>query len=69
MYLYHSDKLDEGQEFIVTGDKSQLQPKVSQVWWSSDQCPFPGSNLGPGSPHSVVWGAADQAVIMSKMMQ
>ena len=54
MYLYHADKLDEGQEFIVTGDKSQLQPKVSQVWWSSDQCPFPGSNLGPGSPHSVV---------------
>ena len=38
MYLYHADKLDEGQEFIVTGDKSQLQPKVSQVWWSSDQC-------------------------------
>jgi hypothetical protein len=28
MYLYHADKLEEGQEFIVTGDKSQLQPKV-----------------------------------------
>ena len=28
MYLYQADKLEEGQEFIVTGDKSQLQPKV-----------------------------------------
>ena len=30
MYLYHADKLDEGQEFIVTGDKSQLQPKEEE---------------------------------------
>jgi hypothetical protein len=31
MYLYHAEKLEEGQEFIVTGDKSQLKPKVSQL--------------------------------------
>ena len=31
VFLYHADKLDEGQEFIVTGDKSQLVPKVYTV--------------------------------------
>jgi len=30
MILYHADKLEEGQEFIVTGDKSQLQPKEDE---------------------------------------
>ena len=39
VFLYHADKLDEGQEFIVTGDKSQLVPKVDTV------CPFEFSNL------------------------
>ena len=28
MFLYHADKLEDGQEFIVTGDKEQLKPKV-----------------------------------------
>ena len=29
---------------------------VEEVWWSSDATrpPVPGSNLGPGPPHSVV---------------
>ena len=37
MILYHADKLDDGQEFILTGDKSQLQPKVDiQGLGSSD---------------------------------
>jgi len=31
MYLYHADKLEEGQEFILTGDKSQLQPKKEEA--------------------------------------
>lgn len=31
MILYHSDKMEEGQEFIVTGDKEQLKPKVCLV--------------------------------------
>ena len=28
--------------------------------------PGPGSNLGPGPPHSVVGGAADHTVILYK---
>jgi len=31
VFLYHADKLDEGQEFIVTGDKSQLVPKEEKA--------------------------------------
>merc|ERR1719400_1540900 len=27
VYLWHADKLEDGQEFLVTGDKDQLQPK------------------------------------------
>merc|ERR1719447_1015268 len=27
MFLYHADKLEDGKEFIITGDKEQLQPK------------------------------------------
>lgn len=30
MILFHADKMDDGQEFIVTGDKSQLQPKEEE---------------------------------------
>ncbi len=42
MYLYHADKLEEGQEFIVTGDKSQLQPKVQlqEQWGRVGKKPF-----------------------------
>jgi ubiquitin-like 1-activating enzyme E1 B len=36
MILYHADKLDDGQEFILTGDKSQLQPKEEK-----EKCPEP----------------------------
>jgi len=30
MFLYHADKLEDGKEFIITGDKSQLQPKEEE---------------------------------------
>jgi len=30
MFLYHADKLEDGKEFILTGDKSQLQPKEEE---------------------------------------
>lgn len=30
VYLWHADKLEDGQEFIVTGDKDQLQPKEDE---------------------------------------
>jgi len=30
MFLYHADKLEDGQEFIVTGDKEQLKPKEEE---------------------------------------
>jgi ubiquitin-like 1-activating enzyme E1 B len=30
MILFHADKMEDGQEFIVTGDKSQLQPKEEE---------------------------------------
>ncbi|XP_023326854.1 SUMO-activating enzyme subunit 2 [Eurytemora carolleeae] len=46
MILYHADKLDDGQEFILTGDKSQLQPKEEK-----EKIPEPekmeASNTGP----------------------
>ena len=32
----------------------------------TSRLPGPGSNLGPGPPHSVVWGAADHTVILYK---
>lgn len=31
MILYHADKMEEGQEFIVTGDKEQLKPKEEEA--------------------------------------
>lgn len=31
VFLYHAEKLEEGQEFIVTGDKSQLVPKEEKA--------------------------------------
>jgi len=30
VFLWHADKLDDGQEFIVTGDKEQLKPKEEE---------------------------------------
>jgi len=30
VYLWHADKLEDGQEFMVTGDKDQLQPKEDE---------------------------------------
>merc|ERR1712212_651879 len=30
VYLWHADKLEDGQEFLVTGDKDQLQPKEEE---------------------------------------
>merc|ERR1712083_1131769 len=30
VYLWHADKLDDGVEYIVTGDKDQLQPKEEE---------------------------------------
>ena len=51
---------------------------VREVWWSLRRCgglvvrdlayksPVPGSNLGPGPPHSVLGGAADHTVRLSK---
>merc|ERR1712215_621052 len=30
VYLWHADKLEDGQEFMVTGDKDQLQPKEEE---------------------------------------
>ena len=30
MYLWHADKMEDGQEFLVTGDKDQLQPKEEE---------------------------------------
>jgi len=30
MILFHADKLEDGQEFIVTGDKDQLKPKEEE---------------------------------------
>ena len=32
---------------------------------TNPRSPVPGSNLGPGPPHSVVWGATDHTVILS----
>ena len=33
---------------------------------SASRSPISGSNLGPGPPHNVVWGAADNTVILYK---
>lgn len=45
VYLYHADKLEEGQEFLVTGDKSQLQPKeVEPAKPDSPKLPAGGEN-------------------------
>jgi len=30
VYLWHADMLEDGQEFLVTGDKDQLQPKEDE---------------------------------------
>ena len=30
VYLWHADKLEDGLEYIVTGDKDQLQPKEEE---------------------------------------
>merc|ERR1712142_1407186 len=30
VYLWHADKLDDGVEYLVTGDKDQLQPKEEE---------------------------------------
>merc|ERR1719483_766597 len=30
VYLWHADKLEDGQDFLVTGDKDQLQPKEDE---------------------------------------
>ena len=30
VFIYHADKLEEGKEFIVTGDKDQLKPKEEE---------------------------------------
>jgi len=30
VYLWHADKLEDGVEYLVTGDKDQLQPKEEE---------------------------------------
>jgi len=43
MFLYHADKLEDDQEFILTGDKAQLQPKEEEKKEPEPEAPKNGN--------------------------
>ena len=67
--LFYSAYKDQLYVFNNANTEQPVTKLNEEVWWFRGSVPAsgppgPGSNLGPGPPHSVVWGAADHTVIL-----